>query len=32
MVGEGAHSPGESFLLRMLVPRTALVALLLAEI
>lgn len=30
MVGEGAHSPGESFLLRMLTPRTALVALLFA--
>lgn len=32
MVGEGAHSPGESFLLKMLTPRTALVALLLAEL
>lgn len=32
MVGEGAHSPGESFLLRMMVPRTALVALLFVEI
>lgn len=32
MVGEGAHSPGESFRLPMLTPRTALVALLLAGI
>lgn len=31
MVGEGAHSPGESFLLETLTPRTALLALLLAE-
>ncbi len=32
MVGEGAHSPDESFLLKGLTPRTALIALLLARI